>query len=113
MQVSLQFAEEHFADLVSAVNRGEEVEIAQPEKPILKLVASLPVPAPAEPAARRILGELRAPGFEKWQATENPEWRSPERPRSELLGSLRGKIEFAMDWDSPETNKEIEELAAE
>ena len=30
--------------------------------------------------------------------------------RRGILGSMRGKITFADDWDSPETNAEIERL---
>jgi antitoxin (DNA-binding transcriptional repressor) of toxin-antitoxin stability system len=33
-----------------------------------------------------------------------------ERPRAELFGSLRGKVELASEWDSPETNAEIADL---
>ncbi len=29
------------------------------------------------------------------------------RPRSELLGSMRGKFHLSDDWDSPELNAEI------
>jgi antitoxin (DNA-binding transcriptional repressor) of toxin-antitoxin stability system len=36
--------------------------------------------------------------------------RTPERPRSELFASLRGKIELGDEWDSPATNAEIAEL---
>lgn len=30
--------------------------------------------------------------------------------RRRILGAMRGKITFAPDWDSPETNAEIERL---
>ena len=33
--------------------------------------------------------------------------------RRGILGSMRGKITFADDWDSPETNAEIERLCYE
>ena len=33
--------------------------------------------------------------------------------RRGILGSMRGKIAFADDWDSPETNAEIERLVYE
>jgi prevent-host-death family protein len=33
--------------------------------------------------------------------------------RRGILGSMRGKITFADDWDSPETNAEIERLLYE
>jgi antitoxin (DNA-binding transcriptional repressor) of toxin-antitoxin stability system len=39
MKVSAQYAEEHFADLVSAFDSGEEVRIARPDKPGIRLVA--------------------------------------------------------------------------
>jgi hypothetical protein len=32
----------------------------------------------------------------------------PERPRVEFFGSLAGKMEMSADWDSEETNLEIE-----
>ncbi|MEO7028012.1 MAG: type II toxin-antitoxin system Phd/YefM family antitoxin [Acidobacteriaceae bacterium] len=40
MQVNFQYAEEHLADLASAVDSGHEVEISRPDKPTLKLVAT-------------------------------------------------------------------------
>ena len=64
MQVTLEYAQEHFADLVSAVNRGEEVEIAQPELPSLKLTG-LKVTKPVLVNGKRVLGvgrgEMRVP----------------------------------------------------
>jgi len=85
MQVSLEYAKEHLADLVSAAYRGEEVEIAAPDQPALRLgLAASSVPDSA--------------------------WSVPERPRAELFGSLAGKIELADDWDSPETNDAIADL---
>jgi antitoxin (DNA-binding transcriptional repressor) of toxin-antitoxin stability system len=45
MQVSLQYAAENLADLASAIDSGEEVEISRPEKPPLKLTISTPVTA--------------------------------------------------------------------
>ena len=94
MKVSAQYAQEHFADLADAASKGEEVEIALAGKPpvSLALVAvKSAAPAPAQ---------LNSP----------PIWLAPERPRSELFGSLKGKLELSEDWDSPETNKEIEDL---
>ena len=55
MQVTLQYAAEHLAELASAARRGEEVEIAQPDEPTLKLVVSTPSPFTPKPG-RRILG---------------------------------------------------------
>jgi len=37
MKVSAQYAEEHFTDILTAVDNGEEVEIARPNKPGLFL----------------------------------------------------------------------------
>ena len=59
MKVSVQYAAEHFEDLVSAVHNGEAVEIACAGQPGLRLVRS----SPAEPALRsgkRILGAGKA-----------------------------------------------------
>jgi antitoxin (DNA-binding transcriptional repressor) of toxin-antitoxin stability system len=69
MNVSLQYAEEHLADLVSAADRGEEIVITRPEKPTLKLIVSPPsAPAIKE---RRILGagrgELHVPSEQEWR----------------------------------------------
>lgn len=52
MKVSAQYAEEHFGDLVAAVDNGEAVEIARPGKPALQLVRSAGIEAPKQ----RILG---------------------------------------------------------
>jgi antitoxin (DNA-binding transcriptional repressor) of toxin-antitoxin stability system len=38
MKVSVQYAQENFADLLHAADAGEEVEIARPDKPALLLV---------------------------------------------------------------------------
>jgi antitoxin (DNA-binding transcriptional repressor) of toxin-antitoxin stability system len=40
MTVTVQYALERFDDLASAVDHGEAVEIARPDKPSLKLVIS-------------------------------------------------------------------------
>jgi hypothetical protein len=61
---------------------------------------------------------MRVPSEEEWAAMDKelerqmnePLWKTPERPRAELFGSLKGKVELAQDWNSPETNKEIEDL---
>jgi antitoxin (DNA-binding transcriptional repressor) of toxin-antitoxin stability system len=79
MKVSAQYAEEHFADIVNAASNGEVVEIALPGKPAVRLAlvaAKSGAPAPAE---------LDSPAV----------WLMPERPRSELFGSLKGKIGFS------------------
>ena len=80
MRVSAQYAREHFDELVSAADRGEEVEIARESRPALMLA---PKPALAS-------------------ATE-------KKPLSELFGSLRGKLWISPDFNSPELNKEIED----
>jgi antitoxin (DNA-binding transcriptional repressor) of toxin-antitoxin stability system len=54
MKVSVQYAAEHFEDLVSAVHNGEAVEIACAGLPALRLVRSSASPAP--PTGKRVLG---------------------------------------------------------
>lgn len=74
MNVSLKYAEEHLADLISAADRGEDVEITRPEKPALKLVISSTSHVSVSKAGKRILGagrgELHVPTFEEWQAMD-------------------------------------------
>jgi len=74
MKVNTQYAETHFAELVSSAARGEEVEIAQPDGPTLKRVVSSPVLEPAKKTGKRILGagrgEMIVPSFEEWQAMD-------------------------------------------
>ena len=94
MKVSAQFAEEHFADILDAASNGEDVEIALAAgKPTLRLILSTPAHN-AVPVNRGVLSD----------------WKTPERPRSEFFNSMKGKIHLSEDWDSPETNKEIEEM---
>jgi antitoxin (DNA-binding transcriptional repressor) of toxin-antitoxin stability system len=81
MTVSHQYAGEHFADLVSAVESGQDVRIERPGKPSLLLVVS---------------GHVSA--------------EVPKKSRRGLVGSGKGKIWMADDWDSPETNDEIAHL---
>jgi antitoxin (DNA-binding transcriptional repressor) of toxin-antitoxin stability system len=73
MQVSLQYAAEHLAELASAARRGEEVEIAQPDQPPIKLVVSSPAPFTPKPG-KRILGagrgEMVVPSWEEWKAMD-------------------------------------------
>ncbi len=70
MQVTLQYAEEHFADLASAADRGEEIVITRAEKAALKLVVSHAA-TPVIKTGKRILGagrgELRVPSEEEWR----------------------------------------------
>jgi prevent-host-death family protein len=62
MTVNVQYAEEHFADLITAVDNGEEVEITRAgDKPALVLV-SRPVPRSQTPSGR--------PRRELWGAGE-------------------------------------------
>ena len=121
MKVSAQYAATHFDDIVSAASSGEEVEIAVPNKPSLKLVVAHS-PVLADSTGRRISGGGRrhlfgageglvtVPTPEQWDALDELAWQQPERPRSEVFGSLAGKMEFAADWDSPETNNQIQDL---
>lgn len=73
MKVDLQYAESHFANLAAAADNGEQVEIARPGKPTLKLVVGEPLAA-ALRGGRRILGagrgELRVPSEEEWRAMD-------------------------------------------
>ena len=39
MKVSAQYAQEHFADILTAIDTGEEVELTRPGQPSLRLVA--------------------------------------------------------------------------
>ncbi len=81
MRVTAQYAQEHFSDLVSAVDRGEEIEIGRPDKPTLRLVVA---------QAASEMNEVR--------------------PRSELFGVARGTMHLAHDWDSADTNGQIADL---
>lgn len=73
MKVSVQYAETHLSDLISAADNGEEVEITRTEKPALKLLVSAPS-TPVEQTGRRVLGagqgQLRIPSFEEWQTID-------------------------------------------
>ena len=72
MRVNVQYAETHIAELFSSAARGEEVEVALPDGPTIKLV--LLDPLPAKKSGKRILGagvgELRVPSFREWQAMD-------------------------------------------
>ncbi len=71
MKVSFEYAETHFADLLAAIDSGEEVEITRPDMPSLRLVVSS-LAEPSKPKAPRILGALRGkiivPSEEEWHA---------------------------------------------
>jgi len=87
MKLSPQYALTHFEDVSAAVDRGEVVEIVRPGKPGIHLVVNS-----ADDAA------------------EVDKWRTAERPRSELFGSLKGKVQLSPDWDSPETGEQIADM---
>ena len=40
MKVSAQYAQEHFADILAAIDTGEEVELARPRQPSVRLAGS-------------------------------------------------------------------------
>jgi antitoxin (DNA-binding transcriptional repressor) of toxin-antitoxin stability system len=73
MKVSAQYAQEHFSDILNAADSGEEVEIARPDKPTLKIVFSSAA-QPVEGTGKRILGagrgEMIVPTDEEWQAMD-------------------------------------------
>jgi antitoxin (DNA-binding transcriptional repressor) of toxin-antitoxin stability system len=94
MKVNVQYAETHFAELASSAARGEEVEVALPDGPTLKLVVSNPVPAPARITGKRILGG----------------WRGDGIGRKRLLGAGEGLITLPTDEEWAAMDKEIEDL---
>ena len=73
--------------LIERALAGEEVVIAKAGKPLVTL---RPVEAPQPALAVPLEG-------------------APKRSRG-ILGAMRGEFWFAEDWDSPETNAEIERL---
>jgi len=85
MKVSAQYAQEHLADLLSAAESGEEVEIAQPGQRSFRLTVVIPDSTKAEPGTGR----------------------------RGLWGSAKGQIWLADDWDSPETNRCLEEATTD
>jgi len=107
MKVSAQYAADHIADLFLVARKGEEVEIVAPDKSSLRLAL---VPMPESPAANAGIAEVALSGTAGWKNPETLIWRQPPRPRSELLGSLEGRMKLADDWDSVETNAQIQEL---
>jgi antitoxin (DNA-binding transcriptional repressor) of toxin-antitoxin stability system len=89
MKVSAQYAEDHFADLLNLASSGEEVEIALPGKPNIKLVPSSPTPFQPK-SGRRILGagrgEMVVPSEAEWQKMDQ-----------ELLGLINDSPLFPVD----------------
>jgi len=59
MKVSVQYAAEHFEDLVVAAHNGEAVEIACAGQPALQLVRFSDVEV-SEPVGQRVLGAGKA-----------------------------------------------------
>jgi antitoxin (DNA-binding transcriptional repressor) of toxin-antitoxin stability system len=45
MKVSAQYAQEHFADILSAIDTGEEVALMRPGQPSVRLILVEPAPA--------------------------------------------------------------------
>jgi len=73
MQVTLQYAAEHLAELASAARRGEEVEIAQPDEPTLRLVVSKSATFTPKPGRRTLgagRGEMMVPSEAEWQSMD-------------------------------------------
>jgi len=72
MTVNVQYAEENFAELITAVDNGEEVEITRADQSAYRL--TLAKAAPAKPRGPRILGagrgELVVPSWEEWKAMD-------------------------------------------
>jgi antitoxin (DNA-binding transcriptional repressor) of toxin-antitoxin stability system len=81
MQVSLKYAQEHLSDLVSAANRGEDVEIAAPDQSPVRLTLVI---------------------------SNEPARDLPRLPR--LPGRLKGIIEVPTDEEWAAMDKELEEL---
>ena len=74
MKVDAQYAETHFSQLVSAAYRGEEVRIAIPDKPGLRLVVEEAAEV-VRPVGRKHLfgageGLITLPSDEEWRAMD-------------------------------------------
>ncbi len=93
MKVNVQYAETHFAELASSAARGEEVEVALPDGPTLKLVVSNPVVAAAEETGKRTRGANRN-----------------RVSRKGLFGAGEGLITLPTDEEWAAMDKEIEDL---
>ena len=74
MKVSAQYAQEHFADILTAIDTGEEVELTRPGQPSVRLLLVKPVPEFKPATGKRILGagrgEMRIPSEEEWAAMD-------------------------------------------
>ena len=75
MKVSAEYAETHFSQLLSAVYEGEEVRIASPDKPGVRLVVDEPPREPGTRVRRKDLfgageGLITLPTDEEWRAVD-------------------------------------------
>jgi antitoxin (DNA-binding transcriptional repressor) of toxin-antitoxin stability system len=55
MKVSAQYAQEHFADILTAIDTGEEVELTRPGQPSLFIA-----PRPSEPWSHAAFAKITA-----------------------------------------------------
>jgi prevent-host-death family protein len=113
MKVSAQYAQEHFAAILSAIDTGEEVEVTRHGQPSVRLVLVESTSARERPTTgKRILGagELRVPNFEEWQSGDAGTTPAPpKRPRAELLYAWEGKITLPSDEEWSAMDKELED----
>jgi antitoxin (DNA-binding transcriptional repressor) of toxin-antitoxin stability system len=74
MKVTAQYAEEHFADILRTAVSGEDVEIAMPEKPSVRLtLIKTATPVVSGEKTRplgRLKGILEPPIDEEWSAMD-------------------------------------------
>lgn len=77
MTVTLEYAAEHFAELLDAIDAGDSVEVTRPDKPTLRLSGEAKPDAPLK-SGKRVLGAgkglLRVPDDEEWERMDI-EWR--------------------------------------
>lgn len=76
MKVSAQYAQEHFADILTAIDTGEEVEVTRHGQPSVRLILVEAAPPKRQhPNGKRILGagrgEMRVPSEEEWKAIDH------------------------------------------
>lgn len=75
MKVSAQYAKTHFSQLLSAVYEGEEVRIASPDKPGVRLVVEEPLQEVVARVRRKDLfgageGLITLPTDKEWRAMD-------------------------------------------
>ena len=74
MTVNAQYVAEHFNDLASAADSGEQVRIERPGKPTLLLVPQ-PAEEPLAAGSPRVLGagigKMTVPSWQEWQAMDD------------------------------------------